>query len=224
MTEEINPSLSWNINEKRQSEIYSKRWKGNQRRIGITGGIASGKSSVAEYLKNYKNLPILDADIYAKNILSPGTEISKSVIGHFGENIIDNNCESKQVIDRAVLAEKIFSNKKERIWLEKLIHPIVRKTIEDNLQINSNKSIIVIIIPLLFEAGLMDVCSEIWVVDCSQEKQIKRLMKRNSLSRKQSIERINSQFPLNIKRNLADVIIDNNNKPKDLINQIEDLF
>ncbi len=224
MTEETNPSLSWNINEKKQREVYLKRWKGSQRRIGITGGIASGKSSVAKYLEDYKNLMILDADIYAQNILSPGTEISNSVIKHFGKDIIYTNEDNKQVINRISLAEKIFSNHKERMWLEKLIHPIVREKIEESLRDNIKKSTIVIVIPLLFEAKLMDLCSEIWVIDCSQEKQIKRLMKRNNLSKKQSIERINSQLPLSIKKNLADVIIDNNNKLKDLIKQIEDFL
>jgi len=220
LTKKIDPPSSWNITSKCEREEYEKRWKGNQRRIGITGGIASGKSTISNYLEQIKELPILDADIFAHEILTPGSKVSNTVIGHFGKKIILKNRLKEKVIDRAALAELIFSNKNDRFWLEELIHPIIKVRINKELQKLSNRKTIILVIPLLFEAKFTEICSEVWLAYCSLETQISRLMKRNKLSRKQAMKRINAQLPLEAKREFSDVIIDNN-KLQNLEKQIE---
>ena len=102
------------------------RWNGNQRRIGITGGIASGKSSIARYLEISKHIPILDADLFAREALTQNTQITLEVLGRYGEQITKQT-DCKQEINRLALGEIIFSDKKEKLWLERLIHPFVRK-------------------------------------------------------------------------------------------------
>ena len=120
MTKEINPYLSWDISDKCQRKLYAKRWKGNQRRIGITGGIASGKSTAGKYLTKVKNLPVLDADVYAREILSPGSTLTNEVIKRYGKSILDQ----KEVIDSIWVSKNelnqydVFSPIKPYLFLE----------------------------------------------------------------------------------------------------------
>ncbi len=221
MTKEINPYLSWDISDECQRKLYAKRWKGNQRRIGITGGIASGKSTAGKYLTKVKNLPVLDADVYAREILSPGSTLTNEVIKRYGKSILDQKEVQKQRINRSALAEIIFSNQEERLWLEQLVHPIVRHKLEDELSKHHRSSTIILIIPLLFEAYFTDMCSEVWVIYCSLEEQIKRLMQRDKLSIDQSKQRILTQLSLERKKEMADRVLNNDSSHEKLEHQIE---
>ena len=109
------------------------RWTGSQRRIGITGGIASGKSSVEKFLKEIKVLPIIDADVYAKEALAPGQKAANKVLKHYG-NSINNEAPNRPIsINRKALSQIIFQDRKERLWLENLIHPIIKRRINEEL-------------------------------------------------------------------------------------------
>ncbi len=187
----------------------SPRWQGPQRRIGLTGGIASGKSSIGKFLKDVKKLPVLDADIYAHESLAPGKESTRKVINRYGNQILITDKSDKPKIDRKKLANIIFNNKVEREWLEEIIHPVVINRLHKELKINKDKQVIVLIIPLLFEANLTGLCSEIWIANCKLEQQIDRLRIRDHLTHEEAVKRINSQWPIKTKLKRADAVIDN---------------
>ncbi len=178
--------------------------KKNRRIIGITGGIGTGKSTVAHYLAEYYHFPILDADILAREAVNSNSPILQVIIERYGKGI----CLENGQLNRQQLGEIIFKNSTEKIWLENQIHPYVRQQLEAGIKACQGDTI-VLVIPLLFEAKMTDLVTEIWVVTCPLERQIQRLMKRNSLSKDQAIDRINSQMSLTEKIAMADQVIDN---------------
>jgi dephospho-CoA kinase len=184
--------------------------------IGLTGGIASGKSTVSNYLENTYKIPILDADIYAREAVQIGSPILERIFQRYGTKLKteDNS------LDRQQLGEIIFNNPEEKIWLESQIHPYVRECFKRNLE-QLEAPIVVFSIPLLFEAKLTHLVTEIWVVFCSFEEQIQRLIARNNLTREQAIARANSQMPLAEKIALADIVLDNSGNLQDLYTQID---
>ena len=185
-----------------------------QRRIGLTGGIASGKSSVGRLLEA-RGWPLLDADQFARAVLEPGTTSTQAVLQRH-----PSVCRGDDSIDRAALGQIVFADAGERQWLNDLIHPQVRLRFERGLGEHADAPTIVLMIPLLFEAGLTDLCSEIWLVDCDEEQQLERLMRRNALTREDAQARIAAQWPLNRKRPLADVLINNRGTEQSLKQQL----
>lgn len=187
-----------------------------KRLIGLTGGIATGKSTVANYLASVYKLPILDADIYARDAVGKDSVILGEIAERYGEEILLTDGS----LNRKKLAEIIFNQSSERSWVENLIHPYVRncflKTIE-----GSPHETLVLVIPLLFEAGLENLVNEIWVVYCEGEIQKQRLMSRNDLTEAQAIARINSQLPLEQKVTRADVVLDNSSDLESLLHQVD---
>ena len=176
-----------------------------QRRIGLTGGIATGKSSAARLLEQRHGLPVLDADLYARQALEPGQPGTQAVLERFGTGVVS----SSGVVDRRALGAIVFSNPDQRRWLEQLVHPIVRQRFDQELVQLDTKPAVVLMIPLLFESGLQALCSETWLVDCDESQQLQRLMARDQLSAAEAQARINAQWPLAKKRPLADVLISN---------------
>ena len=206
------------------SKVTAKnRWKGNQRRIGITGGIASGKSTVAIYLTNTKKIPILDADIFAKEALTEVKAIKSQVVQRYGERIISTKNDNKE-INRLELGQIIFSDKNEKLWLESLIHPYVIKRFNIELSQHQHYSTVGLVIPLLFEASLETICSEVWLVYCTTSQQYKRLQHRNNFNYQQLKLRIESQLPMDYKKRLSDKIIDNRGSLESSHNQIDALL
>jgi len=190
-----------------------------QRRIGLTGGIASGKSTVGALLSRRFGLPVLDADLYAREALAPGTAASAAVLARYGAAVLAG-LGTAPAIDRAALGQIVFADAAERQWLEQLIHPLVRRRFAKELARLGEAPVLVLMIPLLFEAGLQDLCSEVWVVDCEPEQQLNRLMSRSSLSEEQALARIAAQWPLERKRPLADRLIDNRGAAEALAAQV----
>ena len=194
----------------------SSRWSGSQRRIGLTGGIASGKSTVARWLEQ-QGLPVLDADVYAREALAPGTPGAAAVLERYGKAVrAQGSANNRGVIDRGALGQIVFNAPQEREWLERLVHPLVRQQFDAELAAMAAQSAVVLVIPLLFEAGLEGLCSEIWLVDCEPEQQLERLMQRDGLSQTAAQARINAQWTLERKRELADRLIDNRQGVVDL--------
>ena len=181
----------------------------SQRRIGLTGGIASGKSSVGRWLAQ-QGLPVFDADQYAREALTPGRQATHSVIQRYGSTV---RADGTEAIDRAALGRIVFHDPAERRWLEQLIHPIVRERFDQAFSLHIDKPAVVLMIPLLFEAGLESLCSEIWLVDCDESQQLERLIARDGLSPEAAQARIAAQWPLNRKRGLADHVIGNRGQP-----------
>lgn len=187
-----------------------------KRIIGLTGGIATGKTTVANYLASADNLPILDADIYARDAVSTGSPILDAIAQRYGEQILlpDGS------LNRQKLGEIIFNHQDERNWIEGLIHPYVRDRFLKEIA-QSPSQTLVLVIPLLFEAGMTNLVTEIWVVRCSQEQQLQRLMQRNHLNREQAKARINSQLSLEEKVARADVVLDNSFTLEALLKQVD---
>ena len=121
--------------------------------------------------------------------------------------------EGGATVDRAALGRIVFQYPSERRWLEQLIHPIVRKRFDQALSLHAKTPAVVLMIPLLFEAGLESLCSEIWLVDCDASQQLARLITRDGLSREAAQARIAAQWPLSRKRGLADHVIANRGQP-----------
>ena len=193
------------------------RWQGPQRRIGLTGGIATGKSTVGQLLQEHHGLPVLDADLFARQALAPGTEGARVVLERYG------------TLDRPALAHIVFGDPAERHWLEQLVHPLVRQRFEEELTQLAAKPLagqaaVVLMITLLFEAGLEELCSEVWLVDCDEHQQLARLMARNGLNQAEAQERINAQWPLERKRLLADRTISNRDNPEELAGVVAGAF
>ena len=181
----------------------------SQRRIGLTGGIASGKSSVGHWLAQ-QGLPVLDADQFAREALTPGRPATRTVLQRYRSTV---QAEGTEAIDRAALGRIVFQDPVERRWLEQLIHPIVRERFDQALILHAYTPAVVLMIPLLFEAGLESLCSEIWLVDCDESQQLDRLITRDGLSPEAAQARIAAQWPLSRKRGLADHVLANRGQP-----------
>ena len=196
--------------------------KNKQRRIGLTGGIASGKSTIANYIKKYRDIPILDADQYSKELIKPKGNCYKKVVAYFGPQIVDEYS-SVNEINRALLKKIIFENSIHRKWIQNLLHPLIKeKMIEKCNQFEKHK-ILLLVIPLLFEAKFTDLCTEIWLVKCPREIQKKRLMLRNKISDNEAEKIINLQLNFEDKSKFSDVILDNSDNQKLWINKIQEL-
>ena len=191
----------------------------NQRLIGLTGGIATGKTTVSNYLRDRYGFPILDADLYAKEAVSIDSPIFQKIVQRYGSDIRLENRE----LNRTKLGDIIFNNTDEKVWLEAQIHPYVRKRFQEGID-SLNNQIIVLSIPLLIEANLTHLVSEIWVVSCDYEQQIQRLQQRNLLTQQQAIARIENQLPLAEKIARADVVLDNSQSLDFLYQQIDQFF
>ena len=181
----------------------------SQRRIGLTGGIASGKSCVGRWLAD-EGLPVLDADQYARDVLKPQSTATALVLERYGQRV--RNAEGDG-IDRDALGQIVFNDTGERRWLEQLIHPAVQQRFDVALDDLKEAPAVVLMIPLLFESGLEALCSEIWLVDCTAPQQLERLMNRDGMNRDAALARIDAQWPLSRKRGLADHVITNSGHP-----------
>jgi len=207
--------------------LNSPRWSGAQRRIGLTGGIASGKSSVGRRLAERHGLPVLDADLFAREALAPGSDGARAVLARYGERVRLNGGAAEELnavgpsIDRAALGRIVFADPAERRWLETLVHPVVRARFTAELERLAAAPVVVLMIPLLFEAQLEGLCGEVWLVDCDAEQQLQRLIERDQLSEAEARSRLAAQWPLERKRPLADRLIDNRGPGSALADQVD---
>ncbi len=186
--------------------------------IGLTGGIASGKTTVANLFKQQFKIDIVDADIVAREVVEPGTPGLNAIIEHFGADIVRDD----QMLDRAKLRERIFSNPEEKAWLNGLLHPMIReKMIEDLEQVTSDYALLVV--PLLVENKLDSLCDRVLVVDVDPQTQISRTVKRDNVSEEQAKAILASQASREQRLALADDVVKNNPDDPDLLLQITDL-
>ncbi|QNK48325.1 dephospho-CoA kinase [Peribacillus frigoritolerans] len=175
--------------------------------IGITGGIASGKSTVSLYLQEL-GFTIVDADLASRAVVEPGEEAYHQVVKAFGEDILltDGN------IDRVKLGSIIFNDQEKRLLLNGIVHPAVRNWMRQKTEaaLSSGEETVFMDIPLLFESKLTFMVDKTLLIYVDEQVQLKRLMNRNGLSEAEALARINSQMPLADKKALADAVIDNN--------------
>ena len=187
--------------------------------IGLTGGIGSGKSTVAGFIKE-KGIKVIDADQVAREIVEPGKPALREINEEFGPNILKED----GTLNRKKLGGIIFSDKDARQRLNKITHPRIRKRmfekVDEKRKDQGGKGLIVLEVPLLIEVGLYKSVDRVWVVSASETSQIQRLMKRDRISREEAAKRIQSQMPLYEKEKYADAIIDNNQEPKEVREQV----
>lgn len=174
--------------------------------IGVTGGIASGKSLVSAYLIAH-GFPIVDADIVAREVVAPDSIGLKKVAATFGNEIVD----TKGNLDRKRLAKIVFADDSQLKLLNDILQPLIRQQIQQELQqfIAQGQEYIFLVAPLLFEENYQSMCDEIMVVTVTLQTQLQRLMSRDQLNEQQARRRIAAQWPLSRKIALADVVIDN---------------
>jgi len=174
--------------------------------IGLTGGIASGKSTVSKLFKD-EGIPVIDSDQIAHDLLEKGTPVYDEIIHHFSSDILL----SDQSINRKKLAKKIFGNHALRDTLNGIVHPHVYRIIESEIRRykDLNAPFIVLDIPLLFETGYDAQCDETIVVYTDIEHQINRLMSRDQIDREYALMKIESQMSLETKKEKASFVIDN---------------
>ena len=200
-----------------------QKLKKTQRRIGLTGGIACGKSTITNYIRKYKNIPILDADYFSRELIKPNTYGYKKILNYFGDQIIDKN-NSDKAINRKLLRNIIFKHTESKKWIEELLHPLIKeKMIEECSQYKNNQTIL-LVIPLLFEGKFEDICTEIWLVKCPREIQKKRLITRDKISEKEANEAINLQANFEQKRKLSDIILDNSDDQNKWIHKLKEII
>ncbi|MBW4440190.1 MAG: dephospho-CoA kinase [Plectolyngbya sp. WJT66-NPBG17] len=186
--------------------------------IGITGGIGMGKTTVSNYLATVHQLPVLDADLIAREAVEPGSPILSQIIDRYGSTLLRLDGS----LDRAKLGTIVFSNPTERTWLEQQIHPFVRQTLKTDCdRLAQIHCAIVLVIPLLFEANMTDLVTEIWVVSCPESQQFQRLMRREKLSIEQAQARIQSQMPIAQKRDRANLVLDNSTTLETLLHHVD---
>lgn len=188
--------------------------------IGITGGIASGKSTVTNFLRQ-QGFQVVDADAVVHQLQKPGGRLFEALVQHFGQKIILENGE----LNRPLLASHIFSNPDEREWSKRTQGEIIREelaTLRD--QLVQTEAIFFMDIPLLFEQDYASWFNETWLVYVDQDIQVERLMKRDHLSKDESESRLAAQWPLDKKKDLASHVLDNNGNLDQLLTQVRILL
>jgi len=187
-----------------------------KRIIGLTGGIGCGKTTVSDYLASAYQLPVLDADIYAREAVQLGSPVLNRITERYGSGIQLPD----GTLNRKRLGEIVFSNPTERQWLEQQIHPYVRSRFHSELA-RLVAPTVVLVIPLLIEAGMTDLVTEVWVVSCSPEQQLQRIRERDRLSLEHAQARLNSQLPIEQKVARADVVLNNSSTREALLKEVD---
>lgn len=189
--------------------------------IGLTGSIASGKSTVAKMMLEL-GLPIVDADIVARDVVEPGTETLALIAENFGQDILleDGN------LNRTMLGDIIFHEPAKRKILNDIMHPAIRKEMlrQRDAYLEGGHEHVVMDIPLLFESKLQHFVERIIVVSVSEEVQLRRLMERNHLSEEDALARMHSQLPMSVKEKGAHAVIYNNENLENTEEQLKKIL
>ena len=188
--------------------------------IGITGGIASGKSTVTEFLRQ-KGFQVVDADAVVHQLQKPSGRLYQVLVEHFGEKVLLENGE----LNRPLLASLIFSNPEEQEWSKRTQGEIIREELAAlRNRFAQTEALFFMDIPLLFEQNYASWFDETWLVYVNRDVQLERLMKRDQISKEAAESRLNSQWPLERKISLASHSLDNNGNQEQLIAQVVQLL
>ena len=188
-------------------------------KIGLTGGIATGKTTVADIFSSL-GIEIIDTDEIAKEAVKPGEPALKLIIDSFGEDIIEKK--SKK-LDRRKLRKIIFENNEYKKKLESILHPIIRKKTLD-LLLETKSKYVIIVVPLLIETGFIEIVDYVIVVDCPRKTQLQRLLERDKISKKDGENIIKNQINREDRLKKADTIIDTSKDIKSVINQVNKIY
>jgi dephospho-CoA kinase len=189
--------------------------------IGLTGGIASGKSTVARILERLGGV-VIDADQLAREVVMAGEPAYYAIVAEFGEGILNPD----RTINRGVLGRLVFADPAARHRLERITHPAIASRAEQKLAALRAKGIPVVfyMAPLLIEAGVTSRVDEIWVVFADRETQVARLMQRDGIARPEALQRLAAQLPMEEKRTYGKVVIDNRGTPAETERQVQEVW
>lgn len=185
--------------------------------IGLTGGIASGKSTVTSYLRE-KGYAVIDADRVVHDLQAQGGELYQALVEHFGTEILLDTGD----LNRPALAERIFSSQNEIAWSNQVQGEMIRKALaRERDRLAETEDLFFMDIPLLIEQGYLDWFDQVWLVYVTEDTQLERLMERNALTEDQVRDRLAAQMSLDEKKALVDLVLDNNSKRDHLYQQID---
>ncbi len=190
--------------------------------IGLTGGVATGKSTVAKMFQKC-GATVIDADKLARDVVQPGKPAWREIVRRFGKTVLNRD----KTINRQTLGQIIFQNRTKRRQLEHIIHPrVAREQARLTRQAvrKDPHSVVIYDVPLLFEAGIDKRVDKTVVVTADRETQIARLKERNGLTRSEALRRIKSQMSLTLKRRHADYVLDGTKQPRRLASDVTQLF
>lgn len=189
---------------------------------GLTGGIASGKTTVADILKEL-GAYIVDFDLLAREVIEPGRRAFKDIVDYFGQKVLHSDGH----IDRKKISRIVFSDHEKRKMLEGFTHPPILDAFSkrvESIALMGEHSVIIAVVPLLFELKLQSLFNKTILVYIPAEEQLKRLIKRNKIEREEALRIIQSQMPIDEKIDLADYLIDNHGNEKATRKEVETLW
>lgn len=186
--------------------------------VGLTGGIAAGKSTITDMLRQLGAV-VLDADQVARDLAE---SLLPDLVREFGDDIVA----ADGALDRSRLAERIFGDAAARRRLDAITHPPILRRLRESLEQLEREGVwaVVLVVPLLVEAGMTHLVDRVWVVACSPESQLQRIVLRDGLSRDQAALRLAAQAPLDDKLPVADAVIDNEGSRADTAKQVTALW
>jgi dephospho-CoA kinase len=190
--------------------------------LGVTGGIASGKTTVARMLEKL-GAPVIDFDVLSRVVVEPGKPAWKEIVTYFGEQILQED----KTLNRKALSEMVFRDSEKRRKLESFTHPRIHEEFARRVkQITKAdpEAIIQGVVPLLIEANLQSLFHKLMLVYIPEELQIRRLMEREPISRETALQILKSQLPIEEKKRYADYIVDNSGSPEETRRQVEEVW
>ena len=190
-------------------------------RVGLTGGIASGKSTVGRLLVQ-SGIPVIDSDQISRDLVAPGSEALSAIVREMGPEILA----ADGSLDRARLGQMVFSDESKRQALEKILHPLIQAEQNrwlDGLEAKGEVPVAVVDAAVMIESGGWKRFDLIVVVDCDEDQQVERLRRRNGLDAPAALGRIKAQMPLSEKVKFADRIVDNRGTLRELEAQVAEM-
>ena len=192
------------------------------RKVGLTGGIASGKSTVSRMFTEL-GVPVIDADVIAREVVAPGSRVLGAVVDAFGEEILSD----EKSLNRARLGEIVFSDSSKKKILEGILHPEIIAEQDRRLRDIAREGqaqLAIVDAAVMIESGSWKRFDSIVVVDCDESQQISRLRRRNGMNGEEAMKRVKAQMPLSEKVKYADHVIDNRGSIEDTRKQVEELM
>lgn len=186
--------------------------------VGLTGGIASGKTTVANLFQQHFSIDIVDADIIARDVVAQGTKGLAAIVEHFGPDILHRDGS----LNRTALRERIFTDATEKSWLNQLLHPLINQKMSEALQ-KVTSPYALLVVPLLIENQLQSMVDRILVIDVDEQTQIERTQARDKVSKQQVLAILSAQASRAERLAFADDVIENNSQNQRLLPQITKL-
>lgn len=186
--------------------------------VALTGGIASGKTSVSDRLSG-KGVPVVDTDVLARKVVVPGHFGLNAVVDEFGPEILD----ASGALDRRALRERVFARPEQREKLEAILHPLIEREARREIERHNDADYIVLVVPLLIESGLFEDADRIVVIDVPESLQIQRLLERDGVERDQAEAMLSAQASRSERLAVATDVIDNSGSFDDLLEATDEL-